>query len=500
MPPPLQTSVGVATVAVCGMILFQMGHTSSFFSSPGGAMPQAMPQKQQKQHAEEESHTSGGHTASTTDLHLAQPGGGVGDKGGPSHPLHEVSADSERDPMPSTGGIHPASVPPVFDLERDGLPQSCKINQKFEAFVRRYVAAHNAGRSASASPHGRGRFVYSCEPHKRRFCGGTGDRLRGVTTSLFLAMASSRDFRLYSPFPAPYSVFYDSAYLDWGIAEAEADAIPVDLSLMRLNKHKHYMKVLSRTPPGASVRVQSNSFDVTPYAFGEAKLRQGMEEMGVGRCNISCYYACMFDLLFTPNKEARGMIAETVGERKSFIGMQVRVSGPWAVGLQVPEKWRTHPAAFPHFWSELDALFAEERFKDAHLFITTDAPKFLSLVKERYGKRVFLTPGEQFNHTDSSELHNLRPDKYKVFDTATQKVSKYRLTLLNNYILGMSGAMVMAQSGFGDTAFWRTKKIAKCLFVDISNYRTLWKHTLEYPDPGGSVAMTHNQIIHIAPP
>ena len=396
-----------------------------------------------------------------------------------------------------TAGAGTASTTPTKSVERDGLPQTCRLGTAFESFLKGYLAEEARPSGGADRPL----FVYSCEPHKKRFCGGTGDRFRGIISVFFLAMVTGRSFKLHSPYPAPYTTFFDKAYLDWEIDEASASAIPVDLSLMRLNKHKHYMKHLaSGAATGKDLRVQSNSFDVTDFAVAQPRLRDGIKTMGLAGCNISCYYGCLWDLLFDPSKEARSMVARATEARKPYVAMQVRVSGPWATGLAVQESWRTHPAAFPYFWETLDRVFADPKYKNHSLFVTTDAPKFIDVVKARYGHRVFLTPGEQFNHTDSSELHALKPEKYKAFDSAADKVEKFKLTLLNNYLLGEGDHMVMAQSGFGDTAFWRTKKTAHCLFVDISNYRTLWRHTLAYPKQGKSVSMGSHEIISVSPP
>ena len=48
------------------------------------------------------------------------------------------------------------------------------------------------------------RLIYSCEAHKpKHFCGGMGDRFRGMISLAFLALVSNRKFELYHPVPAP---------------------------------------------------------------------------------------------------------------------------------------------------------------------------------------------------------------------------------------------------------------------------------------------------------
>eukprot|EP01064_Diplonema_japonicum_P012670 TRINITY_DN20062_c0_g1_i1.p1 TRINITY_DN20062_c0_g1~~TRINITY_DN20062_c0_g1_i1.p1 ORF type:complete len:466 (+),score=97.62 TRINITY_DN20062_c0_g1_i1:80-1399(+) len=403
-------------------------------------------------------------------------------------------APSIRVPAPEVATVPPA--PPVIAPEgqphrgENELPKKCvELGPKFTGFLKKYLGEKK-----------KKRLVYNCEPNKKRFCGGTGDRMRGIAGLFFLAMVTDREFGIYAPYPAPLTAFYRESHVKWHIAEEkEIEAIPVDTSMMRLQKHHKFMKFLSsKETDDKDVRAQSNSFDPTPYAVAEPRLRAKIADMGLGGCNITCFYGCMFDLLFELNDEARKMVDSTIGGKGDFVGMQVRVSGPMATGLQIPEKWRTHPAAFPLFWEVLDGIF--EKTPKMKLFVTTDAPDFLKMVEKKYGSRVFSTPGEQFNHTDSSELHSLRPEKYKLFDDTVSKTKKFQLTLLNNYVLGESAEMVMAQSGFGDTAFWRTKKTATCIFVNIDTYRSAWKHRLVYANPSQSVQKRNNKIIQIEPP
>ncbi|KAJ9456977.1 putative membrane-associated protein [Diplonema papillatum] len=462
--PPLRGAMGFAVVAGTTMLATELLHLSGVMDDKDGV--------------------SG---AATRAAIGSSPAGGKAD----DHP-----ATPARPPPPAEGGRAAASGPPeeqpLPERADRALPGSCAVMAPaFAGFLRGYLG----------KTHERV-LVYNCEPHKRLFCGGTGDRMRGIVTSLFLAMVTGRRFRLYSPYPAPLTVFYDEAVIKWHVSnESEVSHIPVDSSLMRLNKHAKFMKHLAKPETDRiDLRVQANSFEPTNYALAEPRLRAVIAKMGLAGCGLNCFYACLFDLLFVPTEETRASVAAVTRGKPAFLGLQVRVSGPWATGLAIPEKWRTHPQAFRFFWAEIDAVSALPGMAGCPIFVTTDAPRFLGLVQDRYKDRVFFTPGEQFNHTDSSELHQVRPDKYQQADADAVKIDKFKLTLLNHYVLGEAQHMLMAQSGFGDTAFWRTRRKATCLFVNIDTYRTVYKHKLSYPDPSKSALVTDKQTFAVEPP
>eukprot|EP00045_Choanoeca_perplexa_P010411 m.105059 g.105059 ORF g.105059 m.105059 type:complete len:437 (+) comp15270_c0_seq2:215-1525(+) len=54
-------------------------------------------------------------------------------------------------------------------------------------------------------------LIYECTS----MCGGTGDRLRGIITTFYLAMLTNRAFYLHATIPQPLESFFESQYIDW---------------------------------------------------------------------------------------------------------------------------------------------------------------------------------------------------------------------------------------------------------------------------------------------
>ena len=99
--------------------------------------------------------------------------------------------------------------------------------------------------------------------------------------------------------------------------------------------------------------------------------------------------------------------------------------------------------------------------------------------KERRRRRVFSVGGNPYHHTDTIMAGYALPHKFARTDPAVAR-RRYLETLVSHYIIGLSRFVVMAQSGFGDTGFWRSRGAARCLFVDMNHLRLGWQHRLSY--------------------
>ena len=400
------------------------------------------------------------------------------------------------------------------------------------AFARAFVRWLRApATAASGRPR---RLIYSCESHKKgHFCGGMGDRFRGMITAAFLALVTNRKFELFHPVPVPLQRYLRPRLVNWiptvdgtpataseGTARrvrAGVEAVPVNLQLMKIKSHRAFIEWLARQEAAgtADVRLQSNSFSVDPFLRHHAPFRQAATAgLGLrGDCNITCYFGCLHAALFAPaapvraevDVALRGSDSAAAGggdggggdgpvewdhpagprARRPFVGVQVRMGGPWAAGLRVPEPVRTPPAAIPHFRAAVDELRRSGRaLADAPIFISSDSERLLNETIAHYGAAsVRVVRGDAFQHVDTTRLGTVNAKKFGGTDPArAAEAWGYLLTLANHVALTLAAHTVMAQSGYGDTAFWVARRRAFCIFVDMSRLNVAWHHRLSYPD------------------
>eukprot|EP00744_Colponema_vietnamica_P020788 GILI01029582.1.p1 GENE.GILI01029582.1~~GILI01029582.1.p1 ORF type:complete len:655 (+),score=35.65 GILI01029582.1:23-1987(+) len=452
------------------------------------------------------------------------------------------------------------------------------------------------------------RLIYSCESNKRKhFCGGMGDRLRGIISTFYMALLSNRRFELYSPVPIPMQKYLKPHLVNWipsaaepfssdqGLADIRThlSTIHSDLSMMMIKKHSTYLRKLdssvqsldANAPKLADLRLQTNSVGVDMFlsskmtpnlhrnkvrmfdegqgvAFPESSIEYLMDPSDrehVSALNISSYFGCLYEVLFMPSEELLRAGSETVGGRygvtkafkdssfsdirnhlkreaynvitsskhkanedklnhvlrsnwdslvfgaptwlvdgntmlhrrsvyflsQPYVSVQVRVGGPLATGMKEP--YRTPPEAFGEFFAVLDSLrkasMSVSNGKQWDFFVSSDAEAFINLTIARFSGnnlRVNYVRGkEAFLHTDTLNLGDIDAAKWKHLLPQTIE-NAFFLTLLNNFLLGLGSHMVMAQSGFGDTAYWRMRRDASCLFVDMTNLKHAWQHHLGY--------------------
>jgi hypothetical protein len=416
---------------------------------------------------------------------------------GEQQPVSPPSAPTVNDgdlPQPSVDNVESRPFP----------PQCVPLGPRFESAVRTWIA----------NPPQR-RLIYNCEANKKgRLCGGMGDRFRGMISVAWTALVLNRSFQLYHPVAVPLEDYLAPNWFDWRMPErgneADREKIPLNTQLMRLNQHGKFMRMMGNPASPevhSDLRLQSNSFGVDPYLHRIPRFSHRItNELGLSKaCNITCYFSCFYSLLFTPTAPLKNAVETTFAGNglkvawkddgtfrmhggKRFIGVQIRMGGTWATGLEVPEPFRTPPQAINHFFSILKELRsgaatpvkAHAALQDAVIFITSDSERLVNLTKSSFPQgTAFTVPGDAFRHTDSSHLGKINPSKWKAKDDATIRNS-YLATLTSHFIVANADHVVMAQSGFGDTAFWHSRAEASCIFVDMNHLTVGWQHHLSY--------------------
>jgi hypothetical protein len=188
------------------------------------------------------------------------------------------------------------------------------------------------------------------------------------------------------------------------------------------------------------------------------------------------------------------------GKRNELIpvvGLQVRVGGSWASDFTAKEPFRTVPAAFPFIFE--DVKYAQKLLVKTEnssppwpVFVTSDSEKFVRLAeKELSLSKVFSISGDCFQHTDTQNVNEAIPEKYKHLaekNAKHKRTAAYLCTLMNHVVLSACSILVMGQSGFADTAFWAARKTVPNelagigFFMDMTNNKIAWEHTLVYKD------------------
>jgi hypothetical protein len=357
-------------------------------------------------------------------------------------------------------------------------------------------------------------LMYSCESDRpNHFCGGMGDRFRGMITVFLLSLLSDRRFEIFHPTPVQIEELLRPNIYNFSVESARSSRelvsrIPVDQSLMRLQRHKRFLRVLDEADlqKVRIVRVQSNSAGADHFVHRHSRWAAAKEKLGLPQsCNLSCYFGCLHRVLFEPTPKLLELVTPVIPKEK-FISLQVRMGGTWASGMRIAEPFRTPPAAVAHFIYILQELrtfrggLSDWKWmKNAAIFVSSDAPLFILNISQRFGNQSVRWIDGGFGHTDTLNLGDVKPSKFaKMSDKHIRE--NYSLTLANHYILSQGSHFVMAQSGFGDTAFWRSRCSATCLFVDMNNLKTAWQHHLQYGEGASSATAVRNRIVDLSAP
>ncbi|KEG14902.1 hypothetical protein DQ04_00261010 [Trypanosoma grayi] len=341
---------------------------------------------------------------------------------------------------------------------------------------------------------------------------------------------------------------------------------PVDFRLMSIRRTKDYIvrqrkanRWVSQQPATGSeewwspqyavrdLRVQCNSVGVDGFLYKDNDLfNVKMRVLNLEHCNISCYYGCLSHILLQPDGRLWGAAAELLRESQNralvasldgvrrpapgqvfpFVSLQVRMAGAWATGLDVAETVRTFPCALPHYyamtrevltgeaWRRFPELFPANyllrdllrRGDSPVLFVSSDSARFVSeaarVLGDNSSVRVISVAGDSFRHIDTMNIADSGAAGHDDSAEVTREHAYFQV-LLNYYLLGLASHSIMSQSGFSETAFWRSRQVASAIFVDVQPQQA-WQYHCRYPEVSSdhlatevrSAEAVHSRILH----
>ena len=353
------------------------------------------------------------------------------------------------------------------------------MTEKFGKFLEalsKYASLHAQNRGSDNAK----KLVWYCGEN---FCGGLGDRERGLTYALVLAMMSQRvllfhwqDSRLDN------KTYLDPNVIDWRLTEKERKKVfeiknPVSVNeagdsdaVMLLSlfsrgpkdttesatKHKSVLQAMVGRRPW--IALQSNMFP-SSLVYGRVPvsmdwIKQGMDTLGLNKLSqfeINEVMGLAFRYLFTFSKE---IVAETDEARRilglvnqAYVGVHLRTGFE---GSKSHEE-NNHPKLIKDRWqweATLNCAYthATDRLgKNALLFLATDSALVKAMALQKYKDRV--------RSLNNSVIHidDFTPPPEEVGDFEKEGVMSVWVELVllaeaHSLIIGRSGFSFLAQS------------------------------------------------------
>ena len=294
------------------------------------------------------------------------------------------------------------------------------------------------------------RMIYSCQS----FCGGWGDRLRGILSVYVLALLTNRQFLIDMNYPCAISKVIEPNFVNWTFTRPPSPNNRTRLSINTMRSwQKAYREEIANTIKSKDlmniwssyddIYISTNS-DYMLLAFQNGYLRNETRRLlgriPVGQATMHNLFAFLYELLFKPSLAVRERVDRILSASYNhhLICFHVRVG-----------KNPTNP--FDHaFTARVNMTQSMLKFTDRYMlnrsssfvFITSDSGQSVSEVLQHYPQSSMTIVGPIL-HIDR-------------FDRRARTICDgYVKVLADFYMLGECQTSLLTRSGF---SYWANKR------------------------------------------
>jgi hypothetical protein len=178
-------------------------------------------------------------------------------------------------------------------------------------------------------------LIYKCES----YCGGFGDRLRGIISSYFLSLLSNRHFIIDMPFPCPITNFLQPNLYNWNISFNRTTMNRSKRKIIAIDRNNDLFNEIQNTSFVESwsrfddIEIFTNLNFITAV-YKNIWLRKSpiivefLNRMTLEEANINNLFPLFFEILFKPTKQVAKVIDSILTMKSlkhtSFLCLHIR--------------------------------------------------------------------------------------------------------------------------------------------------------------------------------
>lgn len=312
-------------------------------------------------------------------------------------------------------------------------------------------------------------MIYSCQS----FCGGWGDRLRGILSAYVLALLSDRHFMIDMNYPCPISNVLEPNFVNWTyISFGSSNRTRLTINTMR-SYETAYRDQIARTISSENftqvwssyddIYLSTNSDYMRPAlnnVYMTNKTRELFGSLSISQITMQNMFPLFYELLFKPANAVQKRVDLVLSSslHRQLICFHIRIG-----------KNPTNPYdhAFTKRVNTTEAMidFTDKNFipKNASLvFVTSDSGQAISDVLRHYSNSSMTVVGPIL-HIDR-------------FDRRSSTVCEGFLKVLADfYVLGECQISLVSKSGFSNWATRRRSAPNEHLYIYNENIQQIRK-------------------------
>ncbi|KAL9657214.1 hypothetical protein ABK040_011436 [Willaertia magna] len=347
-----------------------------------------------------------------------------------------------------------------------------------------YVQLHNEALTKKLLINNNNYLIYRCH----QGCGGLGDRLLGIVTSLYIALLTDRVLLIDFPNPAELSQILQPNLIKWNFTDPQfkalINAFPSqythnEIDIQENEGKRRFFQEHDFLYSYQFRKVEIVKFNQRMYYYMHLnpKYNEKRRLLGLDRMHPFHIFGCFFHFLFKPHSDLIAMMdnlfvenqlvfsENTVSQqqplveskqlktltafplnlnsqlppphmRTVLIGIQIRTGGNWNDPLRIKEE------DVQIFWNcaqHLMKKYEKEGFKVKY-FLTTDNTIVKKEAIKLFGKKKLITMNTPIVHIERSSYNE------------NNNLESFKSTVVEYLILSLCDELIITRSNFGETA------------------------------------------------
>ncbi|CAF4668055.1 unnamed protein product [Rotaria sp. Silwood1] len=292
-------------------------------------------------------------------------------------------------------------------------------------------------------------ITYLC----REWCGGWGDRLRGITSTFILAILSRRRFYIDMPYPCEVTKFLKPNLYDWKPIKYESYRKQLYIETTRNNQLAQaiYKKISSTNfitewSQYDDIYITTNGDYITP-ALANKHIQNlvSLLNLSYNESSQARLFPLLYELLFLPTKQVMNLVDQLLiklNDEKSFkkqlICLHIRVG-------KNPSMATDKQLIYRDTIVEDILQFVDKNLtinKNSMIFITSDSMNINQYILNKYNTSQSMSIPGPIIHID----------RLSSSYSSNEQCQGFLKVISDFYVLGECDTLIMARSGFSEWA------------------------------------------------
>ncbi|CAF1200555.1 unnamed protein product [Adineta steineri] len=326
---------------------------------------------------------------------------------------------------------------------------SNKINERLHLLNQQFQHVNISmlldGPSSDRSPS----LTYRC----RKWCGGWGDRLRGITSAFILAVLTKRRFYIDMPYPCELTKLLKPNLYNWHPIEFEANRNQLRIETTRSPQlaRNIYEKIsltnfIKDWSIYDDIYLTTNSDYITP-ALANKHIQNIVQLLNLSSNDMSQarLFPLLYELLFQPTDQVKNSVDQVLTKlnndsniKKQLICLHIRVGkNPTMIHDKILSYRDTIVEDIVEFVDKNLTLN-----KQPIIFITSDSMKINQYILDKYNKSQSISIPGPIIHID----------RLSTSYSSTEQCQGFLKVISDFYVLGECDTLIMSRSGFSEWA------------------------------------------------